>query len=54
MKEYKGFTLAQVCHRTGSLTILSNPSRMHNTLHYPNGEKKFDPNKTLAIDVKIT
>lgn len=53
MKEYKGFSLTQVCYRIGSLKILSNPSRMHNTLHYPNGEKKFDPHKTLAQDVKI-
>ena len=53
MKEYKGFTLEQMCHRTGSLKILSNPSRMNNTLFYPNGEKKFEPHKKLAKDVKI-
>ena len=34
---YKGFTLAQVTMRPGSLTILAMPSRFGNTLHYPDG-----------------
>jgi hypothetical protein len=43
MKEYKGFTLQQVCHRKGALDILLNPSRMSNTLFYPNGKVEYAP-----------
>ena len=28
--------------RPGSMTILNAPSRIHNTLHYPDGTKKYD------------
>jgi hypothetical protein len=35
--------------RTGSMTVLSAPSRIHNTLFYPDGTTKHEsktPNKT--------
>jgi hypothetical protein len=28
--------------RTGSMTVLNAPSRIYNTLHYPDGTKKYD------------
>lgn len=37
---YKGFSLADVVHRKGSLDILENPSKYGNFLHYPNGDIK--------------
>lgn len=42
-KQYKSWTLEQASTRKGALDILSNPSRMANTLFYPNGEVKYDP-----------
>jgi hypothetical protein len=34
---YKGFKLEQVVHRPGALDMFAYPSRVHNTLHYPDG-----------------
>lgn len=34
---YKGFKMADVVHRPGALSVLAYPSRMCNTLFYPNG-----------------
>jgi hypothetical protein len=41
-KALKMFTLEQVAMRPNSLTILAKPSRMSNTLFYPNGEIKWN------------
>jgi hypothetical protein len=38
-KPYKGFKLADVTPRAGSLNILNNPSRYHNTLRYKDGRE---------------
>ena len=34
---YKGFKLADVVFRPGALVMLEKPSRMCNTLYFPNG-----------------
>lgn len=52
MKEYKGFSLKDICRRQGALEVLKNPSRMNNTLYYPDGKTKFEPIKRLAKEVK--
>ena len=41
--QYKSWTMKTACHRKGGLKVLQNPSRMANTLFYPNGEVKYDP-----------
>lgn len=42
-KQFKSWTMQSACQRVGALDILSKPSRMANTLFYPNGEVKYDP-----------
>ncbi|CAB4121845.1 hypothetical protein UFOVP20_15 [uncultured Caudovirales phage] len=42
-KQYKGWTMKSACHRPGALEVLEKPSRMANTLFYPNGDTKYDP-----------
>lgn len=34
---YKGITLEQIATRPNCMNILSKPSRIHNTLYYPDG-----------------
>jgi len=34
---YKGMMLKQIAMRPNSMRILEKPSRIHNTLYYPNG-----------------
>ena len=41
-KQLKIFTLEQAAMRQNSLNILAMPSRMANTLYYPNGMVKKD------------
>lgn len=41
-KQYKNWTLEQASTRKGALDILSKPSRIVNTLFYPNGSTKHD------------
>lgn len=41
-KQLKMFTLEQAAMRPNSLDILAMPSRMANTLYYPNGKTKKD------------
>ena len=41
-KQLKMFTLEQAAMRPHSLDILAKPSRMANTLYYPNGTVKKD------------
>ena len=42
-KQYKSWTMQSACQRVGALDILSKPSRMTNTLFFPNGSTKHDP-----------
>ena len=42
-KQYKNWTMKNACMRPGALEMLEKPSRMTNTLFYPNGETKYDP-----------
>jgi len=42
-KQYKSWTMQSASTRTGALDILSKPSRIVNTLFYPNGDTKYDP-----------
>lgn len=35
--EYKGFTLKDVVHRVGALSVLAYPSRVDASLFYPDG-----------------
>lgn len=42
-KQYQSWTLEQASSRTGALDILAKPSRIANTLFYPNGDTKYDP-----------
>ena len=47
--EYKGFKLRDVATRPGSIDMLDLPSRIGNTLYYPNGDtvKMYDePRRT--------
>ena len=41
--QYKSWTLEQASTRNGALDILTKPSRIANTLFYPNGDIKYDP-----------
>jgi hypothetical protein len=39
--DYKGFTLEQCATRPNSLDILKNPSRIDNSLFYPDGRIEY-------------
>lgn len=43
---YKGKSMEQIVHRVGALEVLSMPSRMGNTLVYPNGKTVKDNSNT--------
>lgn len=38
-RPYRGRSLEELAPRAGSLDILKNPSRFHNTLRYPDGRQ---------------
>ena len=42
-KQYKSWTMQSACQRVGALDILAKPSRMTNTLFFPDGSTKHDP-----------
>ena len=48
-KQYKVWTMQQACMRPGALEILAKPSRMSNTLFYPNGRTVYAPFKENAL-----
>lgn len=41
--QYKSWTIEQASTRKGALWLLAKPSRIANTLFYPNGDIKHDP-----------
>ena len=41
-KQYKSWTMKSACQRPGALEVLAKPSRMVNTLFYPDGSTKYD------------
>ena len=48
---YKGFTLEDAANRPGSLKVLSYPSRIAQTLFYPDGRiERVEKSKTVTTN----